>query len=70
MIQLHVANMNCGGCANGVTRAVQGLDQTATIDVDLPAKEIAVSSSAGSAALIAALKSAGYEATLAAKAAA
>lgn len=63
MTKLHVENMNCGGCAKGVTRAVQGLDQAAKIVVDLPAKEISITSFAGPAALIDALKSAGYQAS-------
>ncbi|MBY0295459.1 MAG: heavy-metal-associated domain-containing protein [Methylobacterium sp.] len=62
MLRFHVSNMSCGGCAKGVTRAVQGLDGNAKIDIDLPSREINVRGAVDAPGVVAALKRAGYEA--------
>jgi copper chaperone len=62
MLRFHVSNMNCGGCAKGVTRAVQGLDGDMRVDVDLSSREITVRGGVDPSRVVAALKQAGYEA--------
>ena len=64
MHSFKIPDMTCGHCAETVTKAVQSVDQTATVDVDLNAHEIRVRSDANAAALTAALQEAGYAAQL------
>ncbi|MGC1301873.1 MAG: heavy-metal-associated domain-containing protein [Caulobacteraceae bacterium] len=66
MQRFSVPEMNCGGCVRGVTRAITGLDPEAVVEADLEAKTIAVSSRSDGAAIVEALKTAGFEAALAA----
>lgn len=56
-----VAGMSCGHCVRAVTEAMHEVDQTALVQVDLPAGTVAVQSSAEPAALEAAIANAGYE---------
>lgn len=35
MCELNVQKMNLGGCARGVTQAVQAIDSSARVEVDL-----------------------------------
>lgn len=60
MISLHIPNMNCGGCARGVTSAIREVDAAAEVTPDLPSRTIAVASSASEAALRKALAEAGF----------
>ena len=61
MYRYKVDRMGCGGCAKAVTRAVQGVEPNARIDVDLGAKLVTVSGAAGPADRIArAIGDAGY----------
>ena len=62
MLLFHVSNMSCGGCAKGVTHAVQGIDAGAKVDVDLSTGEISVSGRSDVPTLLEALKRAGYPA--------
>lgn len=63
MLRFTVPNMACGGCAKGVTRAIQGIDADARIETDTARREVRVSTTkADEAALLAALQSAGYPA--------
>ena len=62
MLRFHVSNMSCGGCAKGVTRAIQGVATGAKVDVDLSSREVAVSGTNDVAAIVDALKRAGYQA--------
>lgn len=52
--------MHCDGCARGVTRAVQRVDATAQITIDIPSRRVDVSSTADSASIAAALDAAGF----------
>ena len=61
MITFNVLGMTCGGCARAVTSAVQRIDAEASVDVDLPAKKVAISSSADPSQLSEAIEEAGYE---------
>lgn len=60
MIKFHVSGITCGGCARSVTNAIKGVDQGATVNVDLAAKLVSIDSSASQNALADAIKGAGY----------
>ncbi len=62
MHQFTIPNMTCGGCARSVTKALQGVDASAVVDADPASHLVRVQSSAGEAALKAALTAAGYPA--------
>lgn len=63
MVKLNVPEMTCGHCASIVTKALQSVDPQAQIDIDLASKSVAVTSSADTSALEAALVEAGYPGT-------
>ena len=63
MITLQVSNMTCGGCAKGVTRAVQGVDRHASVEIDLAKRLVAVRSSESASSIVEALTRAGFQAT-------
>ncbi|MGB9988868.1 heavy-metal-associated domain-containing protein [Massilia sp. SM-13] len=63
MYQLEVQNMTCGHCAATVTKAVKAIDSAATVNVDLAAKTVAVSSSAPLEVVRAVIAEAGYPVT-------
>jgi copper chaperone len=60
MLSLHIPNMNCGGCAKGVTAAILAVDATARVEPDLPARMIAVETKLPEATLREALAEAGF----------
>lgn len=60
MLRLRVPNMTCGGCARSVTRAVQRVDANARVDIDVPAREVRVQTTADEQVLLKALEEAGY----------
>jgi copper chaperone len=63
MIRFVVENMNCGGCAKGVTATVKEADPPAQIEIQLDKKEIAVSGGhADRDTLRSALRAAGWKA--------
>lgn len=63
MHRFKVEKMGCGGCAKSVTRAVQGIEPNAAVEIDLGAKLVTVSGATGSADRIAeAIEGAGYPA--------
>ncbi|WP_191485808.1 heavy-metal-associated domain-containing protein [Pseudomonas sp. FEN] len=62
----NVQGMSCAHCVRAITQAVQALDSTAEVRVDLAAKEVVVSSSRLSAEqVLGAISEEGYEAKLA-----
>lgn len=63
MYQLQVENMSCGHCVGSVTKAVQGIDATAQVQIDLASKSVKVESSAELGAISAAIVEAGYPVT-------
>ena len=63
MLNLRVEGMSCGGCAKSVTKALQRLDASATVSVDLPTREVVVETSANESAVLEALARAGFPAT-------
>lgn len=61
-MKLAIPDMNCGHCRASVTRALTELDPAARIEIDLPAREAAVETSATPATVIATLKAIGFDA--------
>ncbi|MBB5055000.1 copper chaperone [Afipia massiliensis] len=62
MVYLKISNMNCGGCAATVTKALKSIDADARIDVDQALKIVRLESRAGVEQISAVLRSAGYPA--------
>ncbi|MRJ24088.1 heavy-metal-associated domain-containing protein [Pseudomonas haemolytica] len=60
-----VEGMTCGHCVRAVTQAVQDEDSTASVEVDLAAKEVRVASSLPSEKVIQLITEEGYIAKLA-----
>lgn len=63
MYELHVEGMTCGGCAAGVRRAIQTIDNQAEINVDLPGKTVRVNTSSPVANVKSAIEGVGFEVT-------
>ncbi|AJE48621.1 heavy-metal-associated domain-containing protein [Celeribacter indicus] len=59
-----VPNMTCGHCRTAITEALEAVDDTVEIEVDMASREIDVFSEAGDEAILKALADAGYPATL------
>jgi len=51
MHRFRIANMNCGGCAKGVTAALRQADPQAGIDIKRDTREAAVTSAVDTARL-------------------
>ena len=62
MIELTLPTMTCQHCVATVTRTVQKLDATATVEIDLGAHRVRIESSQPAAVLAAALADEGYAA--------
>lgn len=60
MYELRVDGMTCTGCANSVKKAVQRVDGSAEVEVDLISKTVSVTSSATLDAVKSAIDDAGY----------
>jgi Cu+-exporting ATPase len=60
MYELTVEDMSCGHCVGRVTKAVQGVDQAATVEIDLPTKKVRIDSKAALDQIAAAIDAAGY----------
>lgn len=60
-MQFHIETMTCGGCARGVTKAIQSVDPEAEVAADPPSRKVEVKTSAPREALAAALTEAGFD---------
>ncbi|MDE1165738.1 MAG: heavy-metal-associated domain-containing protein [Pseudomonas sp.] len=60
MQQFNVQGMTCGHCVKAVTRAIQGLDPQAVVEVDLSKALVRVQSGLASEAIAASIKEEGY----------
>jgi copper chaperone len=60
-----VADMSCGGCANAISRAIAGIDATATVQVDIGAKTVTVESALNQAQIASVISAAGFHPTVA-----
>ncbi|WP_309663758.1 heavy-metal-associated domain-containing protein [Tabrizicola sp.] len=65
MTTFSIPDMSCGNCKASVEAALGSVPGTSGISVDLAAKQATVNGSADTTALLAALVSAGYPATVA-----
>ncbi len=64
MIKLDIPAMSCGHCAGVITNTVRALDPAAVLDFDMAQRAVSVTTSAAPDALLAALASADYPATV------
>ncbi|MCC5993000.1 MAG: heavy-metal-associated domain-containing protein [Rhodobacteraceae bacterium] len=62
-MQFHIPNMECGGCARGVTRAIHAVDPQAGVKADPPVRRVTVTSDQPGTAFLPALEAAGFPAT-------
>lgn len=60
MTEFNVQGMSCGGCASRVTKAVQSVDPSAQVRVDLAKQTVTVESGVSRDELTTALTTAGY----------
>jgi copper chaperone len=60
-----VADMSCGGCASAISRAIAGIDATATVQIDIGAKTVTVASTLNQAQIVSAISAAGFHPTVA-----
>ncbi len=60
MTEFRIDDMTCSHCAATITKAVHSLDQSARIEIDLPAKRVRVDSPLGPAKLAEAIRDAGF----------
>ena len=65
MTKLSIPDMSCGHCKATVEKTLKALDPAASLDFDMPARTVAVQSTAAVDAMRTALKAAGYEAAAA-----
>lgn len=59
-MEFQIKNMSCGGCARGVTRAIQSVDANAQVAADPPKRTVKVMTSATRAQIEATLTEAGF----------
>ena len=59
-MELIVKGMTCGGCVKAVTRALQGQDKAAVVDVDLASGRVRVEGAISLAQAHEAIQSAGF----------
>jgi len=59
-MELHVTGMTCGGCVKAVTRAVQNLDKSAIVAVDLPSGTVTIDGALTRSQAIEAITAAGF----------
>lgn len=55
-----IDNMTCGGCAKSVTKAIQSVDSSATVSIDLATSLVKVESGRAQGEFVAVLDEAGY----------
>jgi copper chaperone len=65
MTKFNVPKMSCGHCTSAIQKEIKAADQGAEVTCDLTDRTVAVESGLSAEALLAAIKSAGYEATAA-----
>lgn len=60
MIEFNVQDMTCGHCAGRITKAINGIDASATVDIKIEARTVSVRSKATTDELAEAITDAGY----------
>ncbi|MBO9695969.1 MAG: heavy-metal-associated domain-containing protein [Sphingopyxis sp.] len=66
MIRFDIPGMTCGGCVRSIVSAIHGVDAQAAVETDVETRSVRVKSGASRAALVEAIREAGYEAQAAA----
>ena len=61
-MKLWIVNMNCGGCARGVTAIIHHIDPNAKVNIDLTAKVVNIETIASIDQMTAALARHGFPA--------
>ena len=61
-MRFHIPNMSCGGCARGVTRAIESVDPDARIVIHQDRREVELASDLPHVRFASALAAAGYPA--------
>lgn len=61
-MKLHIESMTCGGCARSVTVAIKDVDPAATVDIDLPGRNVKIESSQPVESFTKALEDVGFPA--------
>jgi copper chaperone len=59
-LQLTVPNMACSACSDTITKAIQAIDPTATVQADTKTKQVNVETQAAETAIKQAIVDAGY----------
>jgi copper chaperone len=59
-MKFHIENMTCGGCARGVTKAIQSVDPDAVVKADPPSRTVDIQTSATKEKIEAVLCEVGY----------
>ncbi|MGB0499125.1 MAG: heavy-metal-associated domain-containing protein [Rubricella sp.] len=65
MTKFHVPDMTCGHCKAAIEKSLSAMDPSAKVDIDLDTHTVEVRGSAVDDDVLAALKKAGYEASVA-----
>jgi len=60
MIEFKVQDMTCGHCAGRITKAINGVDADAKVEIRIEGRAVLVDSKASVAELAAAISDAGY----------
>jgi len=63
-MEFEVKDMSCGGCANSITRAVNSVDPTARLDIDVTTKVVKIDSALPLDRLVAVIEEAGFHPTV------
>lgn len=63
-MKFEVLDMSCGGCANAITRAVNGIDPAAKLTIDVDAKLVTVNSTLVPDRVLTAIEAAGFHPTV------
>ncbi len=64
-MKFNVPGMNCGHCTAAITKGIAVVDPEAKVQTDVEAHTVTVTSERSAVEIAAAIKSAGYESTLA-----
>lgn len=59
-LQLKVPNMACSACGETITKAIQSVDPTATVQADPKTKLVSIETEVSQAAITEAITAAGY----------
>lgn len=63
-MKFEILNMNCGGCAKGVTATIKDVDENAEVKIDLETKLVEVTSKASLESIKTALEEDGFPPTV------